>query len=169
MANQTLPQIKPFNGREMQAIEYLMAMDAKFANAGDAMRVRLNHLPYGWRDWRLMVSLCRKLLRQVYDTLPDKSLRYMNKLREGGEVLIRFTPASRSPGWVLVLENDLRDILNAAMAAECSVCMKQGKAIDRCVLRRAMIDIAPPHDGDDTATGCGYRMAVVASEYGDYV
>ena len=162
-----LPIMKPMNGRELRVIEWLLVLDARFAEAGDALRARLRHIPGGGRDWRLMETLCRKLLAEIYETLPVKTLTYMDRMRAHGEALVRFSPAARSPEWLLVRDVDLKAVINAAMAAECAVCMKEGKAIDRCPLRRAMIDMAPPHD--DSETGCGYREAAAMSEYGQYL
>ena len=162
-----LPIMKPMNGRELKVIEWLLVLDSRFAEAGDALRGRLRHVPGGWRDWRLMETLCRKLLAEIYCTLPNKTMTYIERMRSFGEALVRFSPASRSPEWLLVRDVDMKAIINTAIAAECAVCMKEGKAIDRCPLRRAMIDLAPPHE--EPETGCGYREAAMASEYGHYL
>ena len=151
----------------MRVIEYLAAMDSKIVESGDAMRNRLRDIPNGWRQWRLMASTLSRLLAQLYDLMPIKNLHHIQNIRAHGEVLIRMQPASRVPQYTLVNEDDLRILVNTSMAAECAICLKDGKEIDRCPLRRAMLSIAPPYD--DPPTGCGYRDVALASEYGKYM
>ena len=134
---------RPMNGREMRVIEYLAAMDSKIVESGDAMRDRLRDIPNGWRQWRLMASTLSRLLVQLYDLMPIKNLRHIQNVCAHGEVLIRMQPASRVPEYTLVNEDDLRILVNTSMAAECAICFKEGKEIDRCPLRRAMLSIAP--------------------------
>lgn len=81
--------------------------------------------------------------------------------------MIRLRPASRVPEHVLVSEDDLRTLVNTAMAAECAICLKDDNEAERCPLRRAMQYIAPPFA--EPSSGCGYRDIAVASEYGKYL
>lgn len=164
-----LPQMdrRPMNGREMRVIEYLAAMDSKIVESGEALRDRLRDVPNGWRQWRLMASTLSRLLVQLYDLMPVKNLRHIQNICNHGEVLIRVRPASRVPEYMLVNEDDLRIMVNASMAAECAICLKDGKEIERCPLRRAMLNIAPPYD--DPPTGCGYRDVALTSELGKYI
>lgn len=158
---------KPMNGREMRVIEYLAAMDSKIVESGDAMRDRLRDIPNGWRQWRLMASTLSRLLIQLYDSMTVKNLRHIQNICAHGEVLIRMVPVSRVPENVLVSEDDLRMLVNAAMSAECAICLKQGKEIDRCPLRNALLSIAPPYE--DPPTSCGYRDVAIMSERGKYM
>lgn len=158
---------RPLNGNEQRVLEYLAAMDAKIIESGEALRPRLNQIPNGWRQWRLMASTVGKLLEDIYGTLPMKNLRHMANICNYGEVLVRMRPAVRVPDYLLVNENDLRLVINKAMAGECAICVRQGKEIDRCPMRRAMLNIAPPMDESDT--DCGYRDVAMQSELGEYV
>lgn len=158
---------KPMNGREMRVIEYLAAMDSKIIESGDTMRDRLRDIPNGWRQWRLMASTLSGLLVQLYGSMTVKNLRHMQNICNHGEVLIRMAPVSRVPENVLVGEDDLRTLINAVMSSECAICLKEGKEIDRCPLRNAMLSIAPPYE--DPPTSCGYRAVALASEYGKYM
>ena len=87
-------EIHPANGHELHIIEYLMALDAQLNGHQDALRERLKLVPNGWRQWRLITTATRSLLQAVYDTLPDKTLLYIDRLRAQGEVVVRFRPAS---------------------------------------------------------------------------
>ena len=94
-------EIHPANGRELHIIEYLMALDAQLNGHQDALRERLKLVPNGWRQWRLITTATRNLLQAVYDTLPDKTLLYIDRLRAQGEVVVHFRPASRTHETVL--------------------------------------------------------------------
>ena len=59
------------------------------------------------------------------------------------------------------------EIINAAMAGECAVCLRDEDAAKRCKLRRAMMDIVPPNDVP--SCGCAYRNIAIESEYGKYI
>lgn len=160
-------EIRPANGHELHIIEYLMALDAQLNGHQDALRERLKLVPNGWRQWRLITTATRNLLQAVYDTLPDKTLLYIDRLRAQGEVVVRFRPASRTHETVLASQDDLREIINAAMAGECAVCLRDEDAAKRCKLRRAMMDIVPPDDVP--RCGCAYRNIAIESEYGKYI
>ncbi len=160
-------QEQPANGREMQIIEYLAALDAQLTGHQDALRKRLKLVPNGWRQWRLMTVTTGALLSSLYDTLPLKSLKHMENLCRNGEVLVRIKPIARQPGQIVADEDDLREIINAAMASECALCLRGEKEVKSCKLRRAMMEIIPPED--IPLYGCPYRDITINSEYGKYI
>ena len=156
------------NGKELQCVEYLVAMESKMVECGDALRDRLKLVPHGWRQYRLLASTLDRLLRDLYPTIPLKGQLYLEKSMKHGEVLIRFVPTYRPPEWKMVKDEDLATLINLAMTAECAICLKSGREIKKCELRRALEDIAPP-DAGHPAGGCGYNEVTLAGEYGKYV
>lgn len=149
---------KPMDGREMRAIEYLAVMDSKITSTGDALRERLKNVPHGWRQWRLMATTANRLLSQLYDTMTQKNLQRMHQLVTHGEIVVRMKQAVNVPEHTLISEEDLREVVNAALDGTCTLCVKDGKEIQRCPLRRAMYNIAPPmEEGPYT---CGYADVV---------
>ena len=44
-----------------------------------------------------------------------------------GKFCVRLKPAARTPEQIVASEDDLREIINAAMAAECAVCLKDDR------------------------------------------
>ena len=158
---------KPLNGREMQAIEYLAALDSQMVKHSETMRQRLKQVPNGWRQWRLLTAIAGKLLEQLYDTLPMKNLKHMQNICSYGEMFIRMRPISRVPEYTLVSEDDIRQLVNAAMAAECAICLRDAKEVARCPLRKCLMNIVPPEDVP--AVGCGYRNVTLESDYGNYL
>ena len=161
-------ELPPLKGKELKCVEYLVGMESRIVESGDALRERLRMVPNGWRDYRLIFSTLDRLLLKLYDTIPQKGRLYLQKLSKHGEILIRFSPAARSQEWLLVRDDDLAVIVNLAMAAECAICLKQGREAKKCELRKALENIAPPHDGHP-AGGCGYQNVVAGEALGHYL
>ena len=161
-------ELPPLKGKELKCVEDLVGMESRIVESGDALRERLRMVPNGWRDFRLIFTTLDRLLRNLYDTIPNKGLQYLQKLTKHGEILIRFSPAARSQEWLLIKDDDLAVIVNLAMAAECAICLKQGREAKKCELRKALENIAPPHDGHP-AGGCGYQNVVAGEELGHYL
>lgn len=160
-------RIQPASGRERAIIEYLSALDAQLIAHQDVLRERLKLIPNGWRQWRLMTATANNLLTAIYDTLPTKTLLYMQRLCTYGEVLVRLKPAARTPEQIVASEDDLREIINAAMAAECAVCLKDDRQAKGCKLRRALMNIVPPETF--SVQGCEYRDVAIQCDYGEYI
>ena len=97
---------------------------------------------------------------RLYDAIPVKTRRHIENLCNHGEVLIRIKQTARVPEYTLISDDDLRVVCDAAMENECAICLKQGKEIDRCPLRKAMLHIAQPFT--ETPTSCGYQLAALA-------
>lgn len=161
-----MERTKP-NARELSAIEYIAALDAQLMGNENALRARLATIPHGWRDWRLITTQTGRLLEKIYDTLPTKTLRRMEGLCRHGEVIVRIRPPCPTSEHALVSEDDLRQIINSAMAAECAICLKDGREIDACALRKALEHIAPPEAYEKV--GCAYRLIAAQSAYGQYI
>ena len=161
-------ELLPLKGKELKCVEYLVGMESRIAESGDALRDRLRLIPNGWRNFRLIFATLDRLLTDLYDTLPLKSRQYLRNIIQDGEILIRFTPVSRSPEWRLIRDDDLAVIVNLAMASECAICLKQGREAKKCELRKALENMAPPHDGHP-AGGCGYQNVVAGAELGQYL
>ena len=155
-------------GRELKCVEYLVAMESRVWECGEALRERLRLVPNGWRQFRLLCTVLDGLLEDIYPTVPLKGRLYLQNIMKHGEVLIRYVPTSRPPEWKMVKDEDLAVIINTAMAAECAICLKSGSEIRKCALRRAMEDIAPPANGHP-AGRCGYTDVTLSNEYGDYM
>lgn len=161
-------ELQPLKGKELKCVEYLVGMESRIAESGDALRERLRMVPNGWRDYRLIFATLDRLLLKLYDTIPQKGRLYLQKLSKHGEILIRFSPAARSQEWLLIRDDDLAVIVNLAMASECAICLKQGREAKKCELRKALENIAPPHDGHP-AGGCGYQNVVAGEKLGHYL
>jgi hypothetical protein len=162
-------EIMEANAREVHVIEYLACLDARLVEGQTVLEKRLRTIPNGWRNFRLALTTVEKLLMQVYDTLPDKTLRHMDRVHQCGEVIIRPRPAIKMPDDVqIVMTDDLRLIINTMIKHECAMCIKDAREQKKCKLRKALMDIAPPHELNENGL-CNYIDVVAANEYGDYV
>ena len=161
------PRVAP-NWRESHEIMFLAALDARLAHGNQTLKDRLRSAGRNaWRDYRLGQAMVEKSLDRIYTTLPVKTLKQMHQLALKGEVIVRATPACRTPEFQLVSETDLRMLVNTAMTAECAICMKTGGDVKACALRKALMRISPPENvhTDD----CPYIIAVQKGEYGKYL
>ena len=136
------------NGREIHIIEFLAGLDAQLIQGQDILRERLKLIPGGWRRFRLAVMTTQRLLDEIYATLPMRTLRHMQRLCENGQVIIRPKPMIKMPDDVQIVQaDDLRMLINTAMAAECAICLRDAREQKGCALRKALSNIAP-------RTGC---------------
>ena len=73
-------ELLPLKGKELKCVEYLVGMESRIAESGDALRDRLRLIPNGWRNFRLIFATLDRLLTDLYDTLPLKSRQYLRNI-----------------------------------------------------------------------------------------
>ena len=162
-------QIMEANAREIHNIEFLAGLDAQLIQGQEILRDRLALIPNGWRNFRLAVSTTQKVLDAVYETLPLKTLRHMDRLCKCGEVIIRPRPAIKMPDDVqIVLADDLRLLINMIVAQECAMCLKAPPEQKSCKLRKALQNIAPTAEVYKNGL-CSYVDVAAAHKLGDYI
>ena len=84
--------------------------------------------------------------------------------KEGGPV--------KTARHLLVTDKHLGAICEAAMKSECILCMREGGEINRCELREALLEAAPPtnlDESDGLFRKCEYRDAAGALVQGNDV
>ena len=162
-------QIMEANAREIHNIEFLAGLDAQLIQGQEILRDRLALIPNGWRNFRLAVSTTQKVLDAVYETLPLKTLRHMDRLCKCGEVIIRPRPAIKMPDDVqIVLADDLRLLINMIVAQECAMCLKAPPEQKSCKLRKALQNIAPTAEVYKNGL-CSYVDVAAAHKLGEYI
>lgn len=155
------------NSRELHRIELLAAIDAQLQGGQEPLKARLQTIPNAWRDYRMCVSRIGRLVEQVYQTLPIKTLKHMEALCRHGEVLIRFKPVAKSDDAQLIMTSDLKELINVAMEAKCTICFEGRAGVKACRLRKALMDVAPPRD---LSLGeCPYRYVIENCKAGEYI
>lgn len=156
------------NAREVHIIEFIAGLDVQLTDGCEILKDRLNLIPNGWRNFRLAQATVSRLMDKIYETLPDKTLRHMARLCANGEIVIRPKAViPRLDDAQIVLNEDLRVLVNHAMAAECAMCLKDPREQKKCELRRAMENVAPTAEIHKNGL-CSYVDVAAAHGLGDY-
>lgn len=162
-------EIREANAREIHSIEFLAGLDAQLIQAQDTLKERLQAIPNGWRDFRMIVTTCERLLDKVYGTLPDKTLLHMQRICQYGQIIIRPKPLVKLGDDVQIVgESELRMLINTCIGNECAICVKDMHEQRGCKLRKALMHVAPvaelPKDKH-----CTYLDVVAGNELGKYI
>jgi len=165
--NKTAP-----NRQENAMMLYLMALLNTLNKNSDAVKDRLSAFRYGWRDMRLLLRLVNKIQIMLLHTMPDKRLDYYAKIAEFGKITIDIPGPIPRGRHILITDQHLAAITEAAMRAECAFCVKDGKEVQRCPIRAALLEVAPPSaiiEKFDWFTSCEYQEAAKALERGETI
>ena len=155
------------NSRELHRFELIAVLDMQLHKGTEVLKNRLQTIPNGWRDYRMIATRLARLVSQIYETLPTNRIRYMETLCAFGEVLIRVRPAAKSDENILIPVSALKMLVNHAMAGTCTMCFKGRDEVKACKLRKTLIEVAPPQDL--TMGECPYRYVIEQCNEGDYI
>lgn len=159
--------IQEMNSKELHRFELLAALDVQLTSGQEPLKARLQTIPNGWRDFRMIGARLGRLIEQIYDTMPTNRVRYMQTLCQYGEILIRVKPAAKSDENLLLPVSALRVLVNHAMSDHCTMCFLNRDEVKACKLRKALIEVAPPVDL--TLGECPYRYVVENNDSGEYI
>lgn len=159
--------IKEANSKEIHGIQLILGLASQIQEYEKHLEERLRSVPGLWRQYRAGASMVNKAVSGVYKTLPANTIRNMNMLLEHGEVVVRFTPATRNEELQLVRKEPLQMLINKVVAQECAMCLLDARGQKRCKLRRALMDIAVPRVISERR--CPYMDVVANGELGRYI
>ena len=163
------PTTMDANAREIHIIEFLAGLDAQLMQGQEILRDLLALVPDGWRKFRLAVTTTEKVLDGIYETLPLKTLKHMDRLCQCGQVIVRPRPLVKMPDDVqIVPADDLRLIINMIVAQECAMCLKSTPEQKGCKLRKALEIIAPTAEVYRNGL-CSYVDVAAAHKLGEYI
>lgn len=148
------------NAGENALMMYLMILRNSLANHSDAVRERLKDTPNAWRDLRLLLQLVTKTQDRLLATMPEKRIAYYYGLAEHARVGVELPGPVKKGRFIMIDEKKLAAITEAAMCGECAICMREGRHVRRCLIREALLEVAPPEEIRDSHTlacGCEYR------------
>lgn len=158
------------NSREVRAIELIAGLDARLNNDEKYIEERLRSVPGLWRKYRIAKAFTERVIDGLYATLTPRVLLRLQRLCTNGEIVFRpRSPLNASTDTHIVLESDLKKLVNTAMCAECAMCLKCGSEIKNCELRKTLVNVAPPSKIAEGSSLCEYSSVAVNSEYGDYI
>lgn len=161
-------EIMETTSKEVHAIEFLAGLDCQLVMSEKHIEQRLRSIPGAWQKYRTALTFIEKVLEQVYDTLPKKTLKHMEMLSKQGEVIIRPRPAVRYDDVQIVGSDDLKLLINKTIASECAVCLKDGGEVRSCPLRKALMTVVPPVELPKDSS-CAYKNVALDCEYGEYI
>ena len=125
-----------------------------------------------WRDIRLMLTLVDRIQGAMLTTMPESRNEYYSAYAKHGHYELHIDGPVRTARHLLVTDKHLGAICEAAMKSECILCMREGGEINRCELREALLEAAPPTDLDESDglfRKCEYRDAAGALVQGNDV
>lgn len=116
-----------------------------------------------WRDIRLMLTLVNRVQEKMLRTMPASRDEYYSAYAKHGRYELHIDGPVRTARHLLVTDKHLGSICEAAMKSECILCMREGSEINRCELREALLEAAPPTDlQEGLYMKCEYRDAAGA-------
>lgn len=117
--------------------------------------------PHAWRDLRLLISLVERLQNQLIATMPDSRMEYYDALARHGRYHLDIDGPIRKGRAVVITDLKLAALCEAVMESECVMCLKDGKDIEKCPIRDALLEVAPPSETqiDGAVYRCEYAGA----------
>ena len=159
------------NRRENEFMLNLMILRNALVAMGPDIRERARRAgKTTWRDIRLMTALCCKVQEQLIGTMPASRDDYYLSYAKHGHYELCMTGPVRNKRMVLISDKYLAALCEAAMENDCCMCMREGSEIGSCMLRQALLEVAPPTDVQDGKwRKCEYRDAAGCLIHGEEV
>ena len=144
------------SSRELHAVEFIAGLDERLNASRGYLEKRLRSVPDCYRQYRIAETAVGKVLTGLYSTMEVSALNHMLRVSNQSEIVIRpKSVLNRSTDSQVVLTKDLITVVNAAVGDACSMCIKTGRDVKRCELRKALLNMAPL-DKLDNGIYCGY-------------
>ena len=161
-----------FSQREYYTTRELFGFVSALEEWSNVLERRLREIPGGWRDYRLMTTISRKLLVSILKTVPRKKLALIRKELENIEILVNVrnnvSPKSEDEkyGFTYVPNAAIERITQRVVDFECMGCEKKGADAKHCQLRKdieATYMFAYPCPDKKQ---CPFQGMIFGSEYG---
>lgn len=140
------------SGKEYMELLHLFAASSTLKYNEPHLKERLQLIPNGWRDYRMLCVRIDKLLEKILKTVPTKKLYAIRKdLRSVKMRVVMSDEASTTvrdgSGVVSVNEDALISMLNLIVQMECMFCDKKGSKAKNCPYLKMIEDVIPyDHD-----------------------
>lgn len=141
------------SGRERRALAVLDAYEYMLNLDGVSLESRLRSVPNGWRDFQLLRTVARRLIKSIESTCSEKDLRIVNRWR-GGEIVVRERSAVEPSQSVTIDRKTLKALTGLIVENACSICINNEAEIRGCKVRKILNIVDPIMD--PPAFGCGY-------------
>lgn len=150
----------PLSKDEYYALLELFGIVNSFSNCASSLKHRCKHIPNGWRDMRLLLSLSERLMGKFLGTIPLKKLKAIQKDLHFSRCELKITPdytgESKKEGYAYVPDTALSNVVERLVNWECMLCDKsKGKAKQCRVLKD--IQALYPWDFSEKPDGCALQ------------
>ena len=129
----------PLSHREYTALKQLFGILYMWNSQAPELKKRLETIPGGWRDARMIATVSDNLLRKIFRTIPFKKLGMIKKELDNTtcEVKVKYNVGHTPPGeaYTYVPQGPLERVTVKAMEEECYLCDKTGKDCLKCPLK----------------------------------
>lgn len=140
----------------------LMLLKAGLSKRRAAVRERLEEAGYrnAWRDLQLLYTLTCRIQNALYETMPKKRQEYYDWMGAYTKYHIAVEGPLPNHGKVVpISDRNLGAILDECVEHTCLLCLKDGREIEACPIREALLEVGPPKEvhEDPGRFGCEYR------------
>ena len=142
----------PLSGREYEALQMIMAALSCLAKVDELIPRIKEAVPYGYRDYKMIMKRLESLEEAIMMTIPIKKLimireelKFIRLKTFYGGIL-----GKQDGGMAFVSADALLDLLDRMVGMECLLCEKKGKAVKHCPVRKIMTELMP-YDVDPRA------------------
>lgn len=97
-----------------------------------------------WRDLRLMLAMIDRVQAAVRPTLPERRKEYYDAYIRNGRYEMHIERPVRVAHHVLIRDTLLAALCEGVMETECLLCTREGADVERCLIREALMEAAPP-------------------------
>ncbi len=152
------------NRPENEFMMALIVLRNALAKYGPACRERAKRAgKWVWRDMRILLRLVEKVQNQMLATMPPARERYYAVYCEQGHYELVMNGPKRPDRFVVISDKKLGAPADAAMENACILCILEGSAIRKCLIRDALLEVAPPTESQEgRLEKCEYRDAASA-------
>ena len=153
-------EVRALSYPEYQLLQVLYCADSQVYNKSHVLDNRLKAIKRGALTMGMLKWSLRHLLEECAMTMTRSNWNRFEEIRKHGEIVIKINPLSKPSTDMIVNSDQFNIIATAAVQHECSMCLKDGKEIKSCPLRKALMDCAPPRDS--CVIGCEYQHMIDA-------
>jgi hypothetical protein len=151
------PRTSP-DSRELKAIELIAALDNTLIVNEKHLEKRLQVVPELFEQYQNAKESISNVVVGLYETIPCETLLRLHKRNEKIEVVVRpISVLNKSTDVSVVLEEDLKTLVDFARSGHCELCIKTGVEAKKCPLRKNLLSIYPPEEIKNSYT-CEYAI-----------
>lgn len=142
---------------EYYALRTIFGLVSSYEVNLDKLEERIKTIPGGWRDAKLIASLCNKLLANILRTVPVEKLKMIQKELSHTKILCKVdydVTGKHEDGFCYVPEQPLEKLIDEVIGYNCLICDKGPDEYKRCEFYKSMkamypwnIDVTPEYRG----------------------